>query len=77
MTQACGPNVVAGSGEVPIAFVECNEGYLATPQEIIDFCRDRIAKFKIPRQVIFVTQWPMSATKIQKFKLLEMILGES
>jgi fatty-acyl-CoA synthase len=64
-------------GEVPIAFVECNEGYLATPQDIIDFCRDRIAKFKIPRQVIFVTQWPMSATKIQKFKLLEMILDES
>jgi fatty-acyl-CoA synthase len=64
-------------GEVPIAFVERNEGYLATPQDIIDFCRDRIAKFKIPRQVIFVTQWPMSATKIQKFKLLEMIRDES
>lgn len=64
-------------GEVPIAFVERNEGYLATPQDIIDFCRDRIAKFKIPRQVIFVTQWPMSATKIQKFKLLEMIQDES
>ena len=60
-------------GEVPIAFVERNDGSLATPQDIIDFCRDRIAKFKIPRQVIFVTQWPMSATKIQKFKLLEMI----
>jgi acyl-CoA synthetase (AMP-forming)/AMP-acid ligase II len=64
-------------GEVPIAFVERNEGYPVTPQDIIDFCRDRIAKFKIPRQVIFVTQWPMSATKIQKFKLLEMILDES
>lgn len=64
-------------GEVPIAFVERNEGHLATPQDILDFCRDRIAKFKIPRQVIFVTQWPMSATKIQKFKLLEMIPDES
>jgi fatty-acyl-CoA synthase len=63
-------------GEVPIAFVERNEGCPATPQDIIDFCRDRIAKFKIPRQVIFVTQWPMSATKIQKFKLLEMIPDE-
>jgi len=64
-------------GEVPIAFVELNEGYPATPQDIIDFCSDRIARFKIPRQVVFVTQWPMSATKIQKFKLLEMIQDES
>jgi len=64
-------------GEVPIAFVERNEGYPATSQDIIDFCCDKIAKFKIPRQVIFVTQWPMSATKIQKFKLLEMIPAES
>jgi len=64
-------------GEVPVAFVERNEGYLASSQDIIDFCRDKIAKFKIPRQVIFVTQWPMSATKIQKFKLLEMIPAES
>jgi fatty-acyl-CoA synthase len=64
-------------GEIPIAFVECNEGYPATSQDIIDFCRDKIAKFKIPRRVIFVTQWPMSATKIQKFKLLEMIPAET
>ena len=64
-------------GEVPVAFVECNDGSVATPQDIIDFCRDKIAKFKIPRQVIFVTEWPMSATKIQKFKLLELIPPES
>lgn len=60
-------------GEVPVAFIECNEGFRATQTEIIDFCADKIAKFKIPRQVIFVTQWPMSSTKIQKFKLRDMI----
>jgi fatty-acyl-CoA synthase len=60
-------------GEVPVAFIECNEGCRATQAEIIDFCAGKIAKFKIPRQVVFVTQWPMSSTKIQKFKLREMI----
>jgi fatty-acyl-CoA synthase len=64
-------------GEVPVAFVECNEGCVATAQDIIDFCNNQIAKFKIPRQVIFVKQWPMSATKIQKFKLLDMLDTES
>jgi len=64
-------------GDVPIAFIERNEGHMATSQDIIDYCRDKIAKFKIPRQVVFVTQWPMSATKIQKFKLLELIPAET
>jgi fatty-acyl-CoA synthase len=63
-------------GEVPVAFIECNEGCRATQAEIIDFCTGKIAKFKIPRQVIFVTQWPMSSTKIQKFKLRDMIPEE-
>jgi fatty-acyl-CoA synthase len=63
-------------GEVPVAFIECNEGCRATQAEIMDFCAGKIAKFKIPRQVIFVTQWPMSSTKIQKFKLRDMIPEE-
>ncbi|HWJ36807.1 MAG TPA: class I adenylate-forming enzyme family protein [Steroidobacteraceae bacterium] len=63
-------------GEVPVAFIECNDGSVATQADIIDFCVGKIAKFKIPRQVVFVTQWPMSATKIQKFKLREMIPAE-
>jgi acyl-CoA synthetase (AMP-forming)/AMP-acid ligase II len=64
-------------GEVPVAFIECNDGSVATQADIINFCIGKIAKFKIPRQVVFVTQWPMSATKIQKFKLCEMIPAES
>jgi fatty-acyl-CoA synthase len=63
-------------GEVPVAFVECNDGSTATQADIVDFCVGKIAKFKIPRQIVFVTQWPMSATKIQKFKLREMIPPE-
>lgn len=62
-------------GEVPVAFIECNEQVATTQADIIDYCVGKVAKFKIPRQVVFMTssQWPMSATKIQKFKLIEMI----
>jgi acyl-CoA synthetase (AMP-forming)/AMP-acid ligase II len=60
-------------GEVPVAFVERNAGSVASEQDIIGFCAGKIAKFKIPRQVVFVTEWPMSSTKIQKFKLRELL----
>jgi fatty-acyl-CoA synthase len=55
--------------EVAAAFIELRPGAHATEQEIIDFCRGRIASFKVPRHVRFVTEWPMSSTKIQKYKL--------
>jgi acyl-CoA synthetase (AMP-forming)/AMP-acid ligase II len=58
--------------EVPAAFVELNDRALVTAEELIDFCRGRIASFKVPRTVTFVKEWPMSATKIQKFRLLEL-----
>jgi fatty-acyl-CoA synthase len=62
--------------EVPAAFVELRAGTDATEQEVIDFCIDRIATFKIPRYVRFVTEWPMSGTKIQKFVLRETLAAE-
>jgi fatty-acyl-CoA synthase len=62
--------------EVPAAFIELHEGARLTVEEVIDFCRGRIASFKIPRYVYFVTEWPMSATKIQKFRLRESIRGD-
>ena len=63
-------------GEVPVAFIELNAGRTATEQEIIDFCLGQIATFKVPRYVRFVTEWPMSGTKIQKYKLREEIAQE-
>ena len=39
-------------------------------------CRDAIASFKVPRHVRFVTEWPMSASKIQKHRLREAMLAE-
>lgn len=58
--------------EVPVAFVELKPGKTAQPEEIIDFCKGKIASFKVPRDVRFLAEWPMSASKIQKFKLREM-----
>jgi acyl-CoA synthetase (AMP-forming)/AMP-acid ligase II len=40
-------------------------------QDVIDHCRGQMAGFKVPRHVRFVTEWPMSATKVQKHRLRE------
>jgi len=62
--------------EVAAAFVQLSPGATATEQELIDYCRGEIATFKVPRYVRFVDRWPMSGTKIQKFKLHEQITAE-
>jgi fatty-acyl-CoA synthase len=60
-------------GEVPVAFVERVPGGTVTAEELIEMCRGEIAKWKIPRDVVFVTEWPMSTTKVQKFRLRDML----
>ncbi len=62
--------------EVPAAFVELKAGVTATEAELIAHFDGKIARFKIPRLVRFVTEWPMSATKIQKYALRERLLAE-
>ena len=62
--------------EVPAAFVELAEGKSATESELIQFCKGEIANFKIPRHVRFVDEWPMSTSKIQKFRLREELIEE-
>jgi len=62
--------------EVPVVFVELRAGASATEEEILEHCRGAIARFKVPRHVRFVTEWPMSATKVQKFKLRETMMAE-
>jgi len=66
--------------EVPAAFIERVPGTSATEEELIGWCRGKIASFKVPRHVRFVSSWPMSTSKIQKFSLrktLEAELAES
>jgi acyl-CoA synthetase (AMP-forming)/AMP-acid ligase II len=62
--------------EAAAAFIQLEHGVDCSEQEIIDFCRGKIASFKIPRHVRFIEEWPMSATKIQKFKLQQMLIRE-
>jgi acyl-CoA synthetase (AMP-forming)/AMP-acid ligase II len=64
--------------EVPAAYVELVPGEQLTEDELIEFCRGRIASFKVPRYVRFIgaSDWPMSASKIQKFRLREQLLEE-
>lgn len=62
--------------EVPAAFVQLAPGATATEQELIDHCLGRIATFKVPRYVRFVTSWPMSGTKVQKYRLREAIAAD-
>ena len=45
-------------------------------EEIIEFCKGKIATYRIPRYVRFVDDWPMSGTKIKKIVLREMIASE-
>lgn len=63
-------------GEVPAAFVQLKPGVTVSEQDVIEFCRGRIASFKVPRYVRFVTEWPLSGTKIQKFRLREQLAAE-
>jgi fatty-acyl-CoA synthase len=60
-------------GETPCAFVELKPGEQATEQEIIDFCKNNMAGFKRPSQVVFIELPKTSTGKIQKFVLREMI----
>jgi fatty-acyl-CoA synthase len=62
--------------EVPAAFIQLCGGASATEQELIAFCVGKIATFKVPRYVRFVEEWPMSGTKIQKFRLREQLAAE-
>ena len=63
-------------GEVPAAFVEIAHGHELDEQGVIDFCRGAIAGFRVPRHVRFVTEWPMSAPKVQRPTLQKQLAAE-
>jgi fatty-acyl-CoA synthase len=62
--------------EVAAAFIELAPGHDPSAEEMIEYCRGGLAGFKVPRHVRFVTHWPMSATKIQKFRLQQQLADE-
>jgi len=64
-------------GEEVMAWVRLREGHSATAEEIRDYCRGKIAHYKIPRYVKFVEGFPMTVTgKIQKFVMREQSVTE-
>lgn len=62
--------------EMPAAFVELADGAQASEAELIAHCKGKLASFKIPRHVRVVTEWPMSTSKIQKFRLRDSLIAE-
>jgi fatty-acyl-CoA synthase len=59
-------------GETPCAFVELKPGQTASAEELVAWCKQNLAGYKVPRHVVF-TELPKTSTgKIQKFKLREM-----
>lgn len=64
--------------EVPAAYIELRPDCEATQEDVLDYCNGKIARFKIPRYVRFISasEWPMSATKIQKFRLQDRFAAE-
>jgi fatty-acyl-CoA synthase len=62
-------------GEDVAAFIIVHDGFNLTPEDVRDFCKDKIARYKVPRYVFFVSEYPLTGSgKIQKFRLREMAL---
>ena len=60
-------------GEQVLAAIQLKSGQTASAEELIEFCKGKIARHKIPKYWEFVEGYPMTASgKIQKFKMKEM-----
>ncbi|WOG97472.1 hypothetical protein DCAR_0416812 [Daucus carota subsp. sativus] len=67
-------------GETPCAFVSLNAGMRASEKEIMEFCKEKLPKYMVPKNVVFKEELPKTSTgKIQKFLLRDMAkeLGRS
>jgi fatty-acyl-CoA synthase len=60
-------------GEEVGAFIILKDGHDLQPEDIQDFCRGKISRYKIPKHIAFVNEYDMTASgKVQKYKLREM-----
>ena len=59
-------------GETPCAFVELKPGVALSADEVLAWCRTHLARYKVPRHVVFVTLPKTSTGKVQKFVLREL-----
>ncbi len=64
-------------GEELMAWIVPRPGVALSEEDVRDFCRGQIARFKIPRYLKFVQEFPMTVTgKVQKFKMREQAIAE-
>ena len=62
-------------GEEVGAFIKKRPGAELNEEDVVDFCRGKISRFKIPKYIFFIDEFPMTASgKIQKYKLRQMSL---
>lgn len=62
-------------GEELMAWIQLHAGETMTEDEVREFCKDKIAHFKIPKYIWFVEEFPMTVTgKLQKFRMREMAM---
>lgn len=64
-------------GEIVACWVDAKQGAALSERELKDFCKDRIAHYKVPSVVWFVEEFPMTVTgKIQKFEMRKAMVEE-
>ena len=64
-------------GEEVMAWVKLRQGAGVTPEALAEFCRGKIATYKVPRYWKFTDSFPMTVTgKVQKFRMREMAIAE-
>lgn len=63
--------------EVPVVFVQRKLNATLQENDVIEYCRGKVATFKIPRHVVFIDEFPMTASgKIRKVALREAAINE-
>jgi len=63
-------------GEVPAAFVQLRPDSCLSEEELIDFCRENMSRFKAPKRIIFGSLETTSTGKIQKFALRQLLAAK-
>jgi fatty-acyl-CoA synthase len=64
-------------GEEVCAWIQLKDGETLSEDEVRAYCRERIAYFKVPRYIRFVSEYPMTVTgKVQKFKMRDIMKKE-
>lgn len=64
-------------GEEVATYIKLREGFSLSEEEIREYCKTGLAKFKIPKYIKFVDEYPTTTTgKVQKFKLQKLALDD-